>query len=273
MISEVEIVNNNNTPLGYISDLKNFENGKVFKFNKGINIIIGKNGCGKTTLINLISHYMLCENSMVSTIPSEMFKLNSYFKNILTGNDVEFLDGVNVKSDYAGVVYHYLTNKDLMGDFDSALSNLTQFSNYYNNCSLSTGESVMNTLNYLVNYSCKNLEVQFPIEELINLKKRSNDFWSENIDMMLSYYKKNYVSIKKEDFEYTFLMDEVDANLDISNINMIYQILSYQKELTQLICVIHNPILIYKLSKLKYINFIEMTEGYLDEIKDVFNNL
>ena len=43
--------------------------------------------------------------------------------------------------------------------------------------------------------------------------------------------------------------------------------------MTQLICVIHNPILIYKLSKLKYINFIELTEGYLEEIKDIFNKL
>ena len=30
--------------------------------------------------------------------------------------------------------------------------------------------------------------------------------------------------------------------------------------MTQLICVIHNPILIYKLSKLEYINFIELTD-------------
>ena len=45
------------------------------------------------------------------------------------------------------------------------------------------------------------------------------------------------------------------------------------KLITQLICVIHNPILIYKLSKLKHINFIELTEGYLKEIKDVFNKL
>ena len=43
--------------------------------------------------------------------------------------------------------------------------------------------------------------------------------------------------------------------------------------MTQLICVIHNPILIYKLSKLNYINWIELSEGYLDKIKEVFNKL
>ena len=51
------------------------------------------------------------------------------------------------------------------------------------------------------------------------------------------------------------------------------KVLSYQKEMTQLIRVIHNPILIYKLSKLDYINFIELTDGYLEEINNVFNKL
>ena len=37
--------------------------------------------------------------------------------------------------------------------------------------------------------------------------------------------------------------------------------------------VIHNPILIYKLSKLKHINIIELTDGYLEEIKDVFSKI
>ena len=60
---------------------------------------------------------------------------------------------------------------------------------------------------------------------------------------------------------------------DIENIEDIYKVLSYKKEMTQLICVIHNPILIYKLSKLNYINWIELSEGYLDKIKEVFNKL
>ena len=42
--------------------------------------------------------------------------------------------------------------------------------------------------------------------------------------------------------------------------------------MTQLIGVIHNPILIYKLSKLERINIIELTDGYLEEIKDVFSD-
>lgn len=37
------------------------------------------------------------------------------------------------------------------------------------------------------------------------------------------------------------------------------------KPQTQIIAIIHNPALIYKLSKLDCVNFIEMTEGYLSK--------
>ena len=109
--------------------------------------------------------------------------------------------------------------------------------------------------------------------QLKNLMDRANDRWKVNIEKMLSYYKDNRVNIDPKDFEYTFLLDEVDRSLDITNIETMYKLMSYQKETTQLISVIHNPILIYKLSKLDYINFIEMSEGYLDSIKKVFSNL
>ena len=61
-------------------------------------------------------------------------------------------------------------------------------------------------------------------------------------------------------------MDEPDKNLDLENSKQVYGILSHRKEQTQIIAVIHNPVLIYKLSKLGGINFIEMEPGYVDEI-------
>ena len=64
-------------------------------------------------------------------------------------------------------------------------------------------------------------------------------------------------------------MDEPDRNLDIDNIQQVYGILSERKEHTQIIAIVHNPILIYKLSKLKDINFIQMERGYLNKIKNL----
>ena len=118
-----------------------------------------------------------------------------------------------------------------------------------------------------------NQDIQFPIKEIITQRDNSNDYWKERFNNLLKYYKSNSFIATPEDFAYTFLIDEPDRNMDISNIDELYKVLSYQKEMTQLICVIHNPILIYKLSKLEHINFIELTKGYLKEIKDIFNKL
>lgn len=272
MIFEVEIVDNKKSPLSYLENLETFSNGKVFKFKKGINVIVGKNGSGKSTLVNLISHYMLCKDSMVSSIPKETFKLASFFDSVFC-DEPSLLDGVKVKTDYSGVAYHFLSEKELSSDFDVALGNINQFESFFSSNNLSTGETVLYTLQQLFNLAFSNKDIQFPVLQLKSLMDCSNDRWKVNIEKMLSYYKDNRVNIDPKDFEYTFLLDEVDRSLDITNIETMYKVMSYQKEGTQLICVIHNPILIYKLSKLDYINFIEMNEGYLDSIKEVFSNL
>lgn len=62
-----------------------------------------------------------------------------------------------------------------------------------------------------------------------------------------------------------------DRNLDINNIMDLYKVLSFHKPQTQIIAVIHNPALIYKLSKLDCVNFIEMTKGYLKKITGFMN--
>ena len=68
-------------------------------------------------------------------------------------------------------------------------------------------------------------------------------------------------------------MDEPDRNLDIINIDDIYGILSFHKPQTQIIASIHNPLLIYKLSKIEDINFIELEENYLMKVKTAINNI
>lgn len=67
------------------------------------------------------------------------------------------------------------------------------------------------------------------------------------------------------------LKDEPDRNLDIDNIMQIYNVLSFHKPQTQIIAIVHNPALIYKLSKLDCVNFIETTEGYLKDITNFIN--
>ena len=49
MVTKVIIQDNTKSPLRYIADLKAFNNGREYVFQPGVNIIVGENGCGKTT--------------------------------------------------------------------------------------------------------------------------------------------------------------------------------------------------------------------------------
>lgn len=285
MITKVEIVDNTNTPLNYISSLEAFKNGTVFNFEKGVNIIIGKNGCGKSTLIKLMSKYLLCSENTKTILPNfnsiegplqlkdlfiDSFNVDLDDDDKDSNKDEKVLkDGVKVYSDYLSVVYNYLNNNTINDNF----SDIAMITNYMEKSTMSTGESMISSLSNLFQSAFSNKEVEFPIKELINIEKSSNPLWSKRIKSLINYYVSNSIKIGKEDFEFTFLLDEPDRNLDITNIDQIYKILSIQKEMTQLICVIHNPILIYKLSKVGNINFIEMSKGYLNDIKSVIENL
>lgn len=270
MIESVKIIDNTNTLYKYCSQLWAFENGREYNFNKGINIIIGENGCGKTTLLNIIKQFMLCNKNIQSRFKLETMTFGNLFYDTFDKKE-GLKDGVDIKSDYLGVVYNYLTVNEM--DNDSILSSSHLLGAYMDSSSLSFGEGVVSMLRHLFEYAFKNQDIMFPIQDIENSIGQLNDVWQPRIKSLLDYYKRNQIEITKKDFAYTFLLDEPDRNLDITHIEELYKVLSYQKEFTQLICCIHNPVLIYKLSKLDYVNFIELSENYLAKIKEVFNNL
>lgn len=271
MITEVRITDNTNLPLGYSKNVSALSNGREFKFKKGINIILGKNGCGKTTLLRNMAKYLLCADNLYSKLPNfgsfgEALKLDDLFD-----EDNKIKDGMKLACDYAGVVYNYIPNGEKAAD--NVLDSFENISHFMGSRGKSTGERMKYDLCSLLKIAFGNKNIQFPIAEIKREMDKSNDYWGKRFRSMLRYYKENAVKIDRDDFAYTFLIDEPDRNLDITNIGELYSMLSYEKEMTQLICVLHNPILIYKLSRLDYVNFIEMTDGYLDDIKKVFKDL
>lgn len=277
MITKVQITDNSKLPLKYAKKLDAFKNGKEYNFKGGVNVIIGKNGSGKTTLIKMIAMYMLCNDSLCSKLPNfanyGALKLNNIFKH----NEAELMDGIKIMADYTGVVYNCLAHNEMKDE--DILDNVTNMSYYLSNKGASTGETIVNSVGQLFKFAFRNKNIQFPLQEIMDMVKNKtcNDFWEERLTNLLKYYSDNRDNfITQQDFEYTFLLDEPDRNLDITNIDSVYEILSHRKEMTQLITVIHNPILIYKLSRIRgknKINFIELTEGYLKDIKKMFEEL
>ena len=97
MITKVVINNNGDTPIEYLSGLGAFRNGKTYEFKPGVNIIVGKNGCGKTTLMNLIRKYLLVDLSECS---AGMFNSNINAVCFGLGDDKHMYAGADVYADY-----------------------------------------------------------------------------------------------------------------------------------------------------------------------------
>lgn len=270
MISCVEIRDNKKTPFRYLKDC--FDNGMKFEFSAGNNIIIGPNGSGKSTLLNVIKCFTFTDRDMYSCIPDKAYLFPNLWNSKLLDEALydkddkddkgveELLDGVDIKGDYKRTVFCYKNklDKDFVAE---GLVNLSLMITKG-----STGENAMDGLGHLFDLMFNKGErhgYKFPIGEIENLMNRCNTLWAKRFSALLAYYDRNRI---EDNGMYTVLMDEPDRNLDIDNIYSVYDILSYQRDDTQIIAVVHNPILIIKLADMG-INVIETEKGYLQKIR------
>ena len=253
MVTKVVIQDNKKSPVGYLSKLENFANGKEYTFKPGVNVIVGENGSGKTTLMKLIEAYLMvgygrCERGIYNKNVSRVMQY---------GDKVP--DGVDVYADYKKNTFRLSHSGECEGE--EAMRNKHDFAALIGQKSSSTGEGVVVALNSLFDYMFgKDAELAFDYSQF-------EEGWTKPY---FDYTEKHRVIC---DDEWTILMDEPDRNLSLENIGHIKGILSFHKPNTQIIAVVHNPLLIYALSKKRCVNFIEMTEGYVDKVKKEVNNL
>jgi predicted ATPase len=254
MITKVVIRDNTKSPVRYIADLKNFKNGKEYSFKDGVNIIVGENGCGKTTLLKLIERYL-----MVDYTECSRGKFNCNINALCPLISNKILDGVDVYADYTKNTFR-LSHKGEK-ERKQALNTFDDFGVFYQQQHSSTGEGVIVSLNYLFNYM---------FGKKANLTFDYHDQFKDTYPMYVEYVGKHKVECADE---WTILMDEPDRNLSLDNISQIKAILTYHKPHTQIIAVVHNPLLIYALAKEDGVNFIEMSEGYIKKVKKEINEI
>lgn len=246
MVEKVIIKNNRNTPISYLKDLKSFKNGAEFTFKEGVNIIVGENGSGKTTLLKLIRKYLLLHDTKCS--------IGEYHSNISALFDIidGFRGGAEVYADYKRNSFRLVHSGERTDD--ESMSSFENFQELFNQKHASTGECVLIALNSLFSYIFnEKAELTFNYEQFKG--ERYNDYYE--------YTQKHMI----DGNEFTIIMDEPDRNLSLENMKQISGILSFHKPDTQIIAVIHNPLLIYNLSDNEDINFIEMTKGYIEKVR------
>lgn len=248
MITRVVIKDNTKSPLRYISELKAFKNGTEYEFKPGVNIIVGENGSGKTTLMELIRKYLIVDFT-------ECFRgdyncnINALFK---TFHNATMHDGVDVYADYKKNTFRLSHASEKVDN--EAIKTFEDFGSFFDQKHSSTGEGVLVAINYLFGYIFgKKAKLTFDYDQ-----------FKEVYPLYVDYVEKHRVECADE---WTILMDEPDRNLSLDNIEQIKGILSFHKEHTQMIAVVHNPLLIYALSKMEHIHFIELTKGYVKKVK------
>lgn len=265
MIHKAILNNISLSPYPYIDSERNdiFNLKNEYEFKPGINILIGKNGCGKSTLINILRSYTLCNNEYHSKLPKSLLNIN-LFKSLQTK---PFLNGIDVLANYGASTYNLRNTNDIPDN--EHLDNISNFKEVMIGNSLSTGQGNIYNLNILLSNmfdeTINDKTIKFPINEIINKIDSysiTSHPWKSNLIDLYNYYIRNNI----DDGVVTILMDEPEQNLDIHNLQSIYSILSEPREDTQIIASIHNPILIYRLSQLENINIIEMNDGYLKAI-------
>lgn len=266
MVTKIIIKDNTKSPINYLGDLPVFKNGKEFIFKEGVNIIVGENGSGKSTLLKLIKKYLLvdfteCNKGECNNNINALFH---YYKKDISDNPSELkkilLDGVEVFADYKKNTFNLYHFEEKIGN-SFTLKTFNSFGTYHHQLHSSAGEKTLIAINSL-------------FEHLFNKKEKLfydySQFKNSNYDEYADYVEQHKIENSNE---WTIIMDEPDRNLSLNNIYQIKSILSFHKPDTQLIVVIHNPLLIYTLSNNKDINFIEMSDNYINSVKKEIENL
>jgi len=242
------------------------------EFKPGINIVIGENGCGKSTLLNIIRQGNLLTHSFIPK------------KSRFPITDVENLDKIYkcfvIKQDLRIPVFNlYRMSEDSHKLASNEIADKTELTQFLGLKEESKGQNVKGDLSQLFHIMFERTSECYPLlyyaielAKTFPAKDVSDTPFIKDVngEALLDTIKSNGIECKEP--MYTILMDEPDVGLDVENLKDIYNMLSTQRPDTQVIAVIHNPLLIYKLSKLDYVNIIEMSKNYLSEIKNFLEN-
>lgn len=231
------------------------------QFTDGINIIIGENGSGKTTILNIIRYLTFCRGSFEPEL--ELHDLNTRFD---PEYNLQLYENIKMTADYNKFIFNlYQMSAEPTVSEEMAFKNQNSAMQFMDLKSKSRGQNLMGDLSQLIHVMFDTTDHKSVLELVHAFEKEASnkDVFVDIANKALQYYTDNMYDSNC----HTIIMDEPDQGLDIGNIQQVYDIISYDKPDTQMIAVIHNPLLIYKLSKLDNVNFIEMSSGYLDKIK------
>ena len=266
--------------------------GKKFVFEPHkINVIFGENAAGKSTIINTLAAYCQCGDAdnldgwtninFVKPLPSHSFLSSSeendekYVQQVVEDN-INRLMKNNAVVEWDGIpVYNdSFSNRKMLGQLgeltgsvlDSPLDEALWLTSHQ-----SLGEKSITILCKMI----PKLEKPFTLEEcLSHVKKESNSIWENYQKALVQRLKRLNSGFSGEPVN-TFMFDEIDKSMSISNVVTLYtKILPSLVEKTgcQIIIVSHSPVIITEqVYNSRFYNIINVTEGYAEECKSILS--
>ena len=264
--------------------------GRKIQFTNGINVIVGPNGSGKTTIINAIAAFAgVRVDGFPVKIDPFMMDTNFIIQNIQTDNDydteIERIVMQNMKNpckiswDGTPVYYHNFSEKtaqagNVFGELKGGIIHgaIDEAEWHLNKNRMSGGETTMYVFEKLYN----NIKNPVCYDDLLSYDPSStNRVHCMTFDAQRRFYKKfKNFSVKKP---CTLLLDEIDNNFDIATtIEFFTKYLPHLADETgiQIIVVTHSPIVmsesIYNSPKYNIISlddkFTEVCKNKLAEL-------
>jgi len=250
---------------------------RTFNFTPGLNIVTGRNGSGKTVLLNLLKNKTgNLDSGEISPSMMSPMKIN---KGFFTGEYYTIDDKINKKLsgtldsgypkvdiDWDGKIVNHVTpaffgGQSIWKRFDSPKpkhydelfsggeSLLKMMSN------LSAGEDLINTI-----IRIKNLPKEYhgPMEE-----NSANDLWINASNIFQDWVK--IIDKGDKNSKPTLLIDELDKHLDLDNQLAYFNFIKELAKEWQIILVSHS----YFAFKLKDVNYINLDQKYFNTIKNL----
>lgn len=254
---------------GYAKKLPAFK--RKINFGPGLNILFGPNGCGKSTLIQILAAYTGVDKQGWSgfVTPHTFFRnadiKNQYpeiFKALSPGNcgaNVEWngyptfcFDGVPVGQQALSV--------DEIGDtFLSVTEGLSEIFN-----KPSAGLRIITRINRIPEI----LKNAPDITQHSRGYEGHNDLWRAREDMFIEYVKS--IRTCKGDQTITVLLDEADRSLSIPNQKLLWRkFIPDLAKYYQVIAATHSPFSLHQDTA----NYIEMEKGYLIACREAFQDI